>query len=141
MKKKGYEQYFAHGIGHYLGLDVHDLGEATEPLEEGDIITIEPGIYIPEEQLGIRIEDDYWMTKKGLICLSESLPKKADDVEAMMQGLLQQDDEEGALIGLHGITVPIPRAAGGFSGWDHHPRPTALPSAGMPAPGHAAIGH
>jgi Xaa-Pro aminopeptidase len=94
LKKKGYEQYCVHGIGHFLGLDVHDVGDSSEPLEEGDIITIEPGIYIPEEQLGIRIEDNYWMTKKGLICLSESLPKKAEDIEAMMQGTLQTEEEE-----------------------------------------------
>lgn len=85
LKKKGYEQYLVHGVSHFLGLDVHDVGDIADPLEEGDIITIEPGIYIPNEKIGIRIEDDYWVTKAGLICLSESLPKKPDEIEMMMQ--------------------------------------------------------
>lgn len=77
----GYDKYFTHGIGHYLGLDVHDVGDRTEPLKEGDIITIEPGIYIPEEKLGVRIEDNYLVTAKGVICLSEHIEKQADQIE------------------------------------------------------------
>ncbi len=95
FKKKGLDSFVVHGLGHFLGLDVHDVGDATEPLEEGDIITLEPGIYLPEEKIGIRIEDDYWMTKTGLICLSESLPKKADEIEALMEGN-NDENEEGA---------------------------------------------
>lgn len=98
---RGYGKYFTHGIGHYLGLDVHDVGDYSRPLREGDIITIEPGLYIPEENIGIRIEDNYWIIKKGAICLSEELPKTADDIELFMQESLSQeeqdsyDDEEG----------------------------------------------
>lgn len=84
LEAKGYGKYFTHGIGHFLGIDVHDVGDYSKPLQEGDIITIEPGIYIPEEEIGVRIEDDYWVTKDGVICLSEGLPKKADDVERMV---------------------------------------------------------
>lgn len=94
FKKKDLEAYVVHGIGHFLGLDVHDVGDVTEPLEEGDVITLEPGIYLPQEKIGIRIEDDYWMTKSGLVCLSESLPKKADDIEALMEGIKGEDEEE-----------------------------------------------
>lgn len=85
IKEKGYDQYFPHGIGHFLGLDVHDVGDYTEPLKAGDVITIEPGIYIPEEQIGVRIEDDYWLVKDGVICLSEGLPKTTDEIEAMVK--------------------------------------------------------
>jgi Xaa-Pro aminopeptidase len=84
MRKKGdYDKYFTHGIGHYLGLDVHDVGSRTEPLQEGDIITIEPGIYIPAEKLGVRIEDNYLVTSKGVICLSDQIEKQVDQIEKL----------------------------------------------------------
>ncbi|HVX01234.1 MAG TPA: Xaa-Pro peptidase family protein [Candidatus Babeliaceae bacterium] len=94
LEKKGYGNYFVHGIGHFLGLDVHDVGNANEPIQEGDVITIEPGIYIPQEEIGIRIEDDYWVIKDGVICLSNELPKDVDSIEAMAQGTLEVDDAE-----------------------------------------------
>ncbi|OGB84233.1 hypothetical protein A3F66_01480 [candidate division TM6 bacterium RIFCSPHIGHO2_12_FULL_32_22] len=75
LKEKGYDKYFIHGIGHYLGLDVHDVGDYSQPLQKGQVFTIEPGIYIPKEQIGIRIEDDYWVVEDGVVCLSENLPK------------------------------------------------------------------
>jgi Xaa-Pro aminopeptidase len=84
LEKQGYGSYFSHGIGHYLGLDVHDVGNYQEPLQEGDVITIEPGIYIPSEKLGIRIEDNYWILKDGAMCLSEALPKQVDEIEDLM---------------------------------------------------------
>lgn len=84
MEKNGYAKYFTHGIGHFLGLDVHDVGDINEPLAEGDVITIEPGIYIPEEKMGIRIEDNYWIIKDGSICITEQLPKSPDDIEELM---------------------------------------------------------
>lgn len=71
LKQHGYDKYFPHGVGHFLGLDVHDVGDPREPLQPGDVITIEPGIYIPEEKIGIRIEDNYWIVEDGAICLSE----------------------------------------------------------------------
>ena len=58
------------------------------------MITIEPGIYIPEEKIGIRIEDDYWITKNGAICLSDALPKKTEDIEAFMKGLVSSCPDE-----------------------------------------------
>jgi Xaa-Pro aminopeptidase len=92
LKKHGYDHYFIHGIGHFLGLDVHDVGNAKTPLQEQDVFTIEPGIYIPEEGIGIRIEDDFWMAKKGVICLSEHLPKDPHDIETLVQQSLQNDE-------------------------------------------------
>jgi Xaa-Pro aminopeptidase len=85
LKELGYVHYFLHGIGHFLGLDVHDVGDYKEPLQEGDIITIEPGIYIPDEKLGVRIEDNYWIVKNGAVCLSEDLPKESQDIELFMK--------------------------------------------------------
>lgn len=86
FKKHGYEQFFTHGIGHFLGIDVHDVGNRALPLQEGDVITIEPGLYIPEKNLGIRIEDNYWIVDQATpVCLSESLPKTIKAVEEMMQ--------------------------------------------------------
>ena len=78
-------RYFIHGTGHHLGLDVHDPVSARgRPLEAGMVITIEPGIYIPEEELGIRIEDDVLVTEDGYQLLSQGLPRKAEEIERMM---------------------------------------------------------
>jgi Xaa-Pro aminopeptidase len=80
-------KYFIHGLGHYIGLNVHDAGDYKVPLGPGVVFTIEPGIYIPEENLGVRIEDDYYVDQSGrLIKLSDALPSKAEDVEKAMTG-------------------------------------------------------
>jgi Xaa-Pro aminopeptidase len=79
-------EYFIHGLGHFLGLDAHDPGSDEAELELGHVITNEPGIYIPAEQLGVRIENDFLVTADGAENLSEALPTKADDIEAMMRG-------------------------------------------------------
>jgi Xaa-Pro aminopeptidase len=73
--KQKLDHYFVHGIGHYLGLDVHDVGSYEEPLQPGDVITIEPGLYLRDEAIGIRIEDNYLITVQGVECLSEAIPK------------------------------------------------------------------
>lgn len=81
------DQYFIHGLGHYIGLNVHDAGDYKVPLGPGAAFTIEPGIYIPEENIGVRIEDDYYVDADGkLIKLSAALPSKATDVEKAMAG-------------------------------------------------------
>jgi Xaa-Pro aminopeptidase len=79
-------QYYPHGISHHLGLDVHDPGDRSRPLEAGMVITVEPGIYIPEEKLGVRIEDDVLVTKEGHEILTARLPRTADEVESAMAG-------------------------------------------------------
>jgi Xaa-Pro aminopeptidase len=80
-------QYFIHGLGHYIGLNVHDPGNYEVPLGPGMAFTIEPGIYIPEEKIGVRIEDDFYVDADGkLIKLSGALPSKAEDVEKAMAG-------------------------------------------------------
>ena|ERR1051326_4534154 len=79
-------RYFIHGLSHYVGLNVHDPGDASKPLAPGMVFTIEPGIYIPEESLGVRIEDTFLVRADGsLDCLSCGAPKTADDVEKTMK--------------------------------------------------------
>ncbi len=80
-------KYFIHGLGHPVGLNVHDATDHSVPLGPGQVFTIEPGIYIPEENIGVRIEDDYYVDADGkLIKLSGALPSKADEVEKLMAG-------------------------------------------------------
>jgi Xaa-Pro aminopeptidase len=82
------DQYFIHGLGHYIGLNVHDPGDYKVPLGPGAAFTIEPGIYIPEEDIGVRIEDDYYVDADGkLTTLSAALASKAADAwERAMAG-------------------------------------------------------
>jgi Xaa-Pro aminopeptidase len=81
------DQYFIHGLGHYIGLNVHDPGDYKVPLGPGMTFTIEPGIYIPEENIGVRIEDDFYVDADGkLIKLSAAAPSNAADVEKAMAG-------------------------------------------------------
>ncbi len=84
-ENRAYRKYLYHGISHHLGLDVHDLGTFSEPLEEGMVLTVEPGIYIEEEQMGIRIENNVWLTKDGNIDLMKNIPIEADEIEKLMK--------------------------------------------------------
>jgi Xaa-Pro aminopeptidase len=84
LQGKSLGQYFIHGLGHDIGLDVHDPGEYCKALEPGMVITVEPGIYIPEESLGVRIEDDILITETGYKFLSERLPRNPDEIEKIM---------------------------------------------------------
>jgi Xaa-Pro aminopeptidase len=80
-------KYFIHGLGHYVGLAVHDPGDYNLPLGPGAVFTIEPGIYIPEEKLGARIEDTLYVDANGkLINLGGALPHTADEVERAIAG-------------------------------------------------------
>ena len=80
-------KYFIHGLSHYIGLSVHDPGDYSVPISPGMAFTIEPGIYIPEEKLGVRIEDDFYVDANGkLINLTANLPRTADEVERAMAG-------------------------------------------------------
>lgn len=78
-------KYYFHSIGHSLGLDVHDPSHASEGLKEGMVITIEPGLYIPEESIGIRIEDNIMITKEKAILLSKDIIKEVEDIENFLK--------------------------------------------------------
>ena len=82
---RAYRKYLYHGISHHLGIDVHDLGTRTAPVKAGMVFTIEPGIYIEEEQMGIRIENNFWITKNGNKDLMKNIPITVEDIEALMK--------------------------------------------------------
>ncbi|EZH72846.1 X-Pro aminopeptidase [Aquimarina atlantica] len=79
-----YKKYFMHGTAHHLGLDVHDVGLYSRPLETGMVLTCEPGIYIPEEGIGCRLENDYLITETGNINLTQAMPIEIEEIEKLM---------------------------------------------------------
>lgn len=84
-ENRAYRKYLYHGISHHLGIDVHDLGTRTAPVQAGMLLTVEPGIYIEEESMGIRIENNIWLTQNGNIDLFEGIPITVEEIEAKMQ--------------------------------------------------------
>jgi Xaa-Pro aminopeptidase len=85
QSSRAYRKYLYHGISHHLGIDVHDLGTRTEPIKAGMVFTIEPGIYIEEEKMGIRIENNYWVTKSGNKDLMKNIPITVEEIESLMK--------------------------------------------------------
>ena len=84
-ENRAYRKYLYHGISHHLGIDVHDLGTRTEPIKPGMVFTIEPGIYIEEEQMGVRIENNFWITRNGNKDLMKNIPITVEEIEALMK--------------------------------------------------------
>jgi Xaa-Pro aminopeptidase len=80
-----YKKYFPHGVSHHLGLDVHDYGDKYRSFEAGMVLTCEPGIYIREEAIGIRIENNILITENGTVDLTRAIPREADEIEELMQ--------------------------------------------------------
>ena len=79
-------KYFMHGLGHSLGLGVHDLAPVNGPFEPGWVLTVEPGIYIPEEGMGVRLENDILVTEAGPVDLCGHVPIDPDEIEQLMAG-------------------------------------------------------
>ena len=97
LENESWRQYYMHGLGHFLGLDVHDVGDYKQndqdrPLAPGMVITVEPGIYIGEDTdaparfkgIGVRIEDDVAITATGVDVLTADVPKEIDEIEELM---------------------------------------------------------
>ncbi|HRG82736.1 MAG TPA: Xaa-Pro aminopeptidase [Chitinophagaceae bacterium] len=84
-ENRAYRKYLYHGISHHLGVDVHDLGTRTEPIKAGMVFTVEPGIYIEEEQMGVRIENNLWITRNGHKDLMKNIPITVEEIETLMK--------------------------------------------------------
>jgi len=84
-ENRAYRKYLYHGISHHLGIDVHDLGTRTEPVKAGMVFTVEPGIYIEEEQMGVRIENNVWITRNGNRDLMKNIPITVEEIEGLMK--------------------------------------------------------
>jgi Xaa-Pro aminopeptidase len=84
-ENRAYRKYLYHGISHHLGIDVHDLGTRTEPVKAGMMFTVEPGIYIEEEKMGVRIENNIWITRNGNKDLFKNIPVTVEEIEALMK--------------------------------------------------------
>ena len=84
-QNRAYRKYLYHGISHHLGIDVHDIGTRTAPIKAGMVFTIEPGIYIEEEQIGIRIENNFWVTRNGNKDLMKNIPITVEEIEGFMK--------------------------------------------------------
>lgn len=83
-KDEELSEYYFHGVSHHLGLDTHDVGSRESVLEEGVVLTVEPGLYIAEEGIGIRIEDDVVVTKDGCEIITSGMMKTVEEIEAFM---------------------------------------------------------
>jgi Xaa-Pro aminopeptidase len=83
LERYGYAKYLTHGVSHYVGMSVHDVGN-SEPFEPGVVLTVEPGIYMPDKNLGIRIEDTVLVTKDGFEVLTKTVPKELIEIEKLM---------------------------------------------------------
>jgi Xaa-Pro aminopeptidase len=83
LRRYGYEEFFSHAVGHYVGMSVHDVGKKV-PFEAGVVIAVEPGVYLPDRNLGVRIEDTVLVTRDGYEVLTRGIPKQISEIESLM---------------------------------------------------------
>ena len=100
--KPAFKKYFMHGVGHPLGLDVHDVGITTQPMQAGWVMTVEPGIYIPEEGFAVRLENDVLVTEQGPVDLMASVPIEPEEIEDMMAKRARSRNRRSAGSGRNG---------------------------------------
>ncbi|MEO7277812.1 MAG: aminopeptidase P family protein [Sphingomicrobium sp.] len=84
MDRAGHRDDFWHGLGHFVGLDVHDVGDYAKPLQANSVVTVEPGIYLPDREIGVRIEDDFLVTAAGVENMSRAIPRTVAEIEGIM---------------------------------------------------------
>jgi Xaa-Pro aminopeptidase len=101
-----FKKYLMHGVGHPIGLDVHDVGHTTQPLEAGWVMTVEPGIYVAAEGFGVRLENDVLITNDGPMDLMAHIPIEADEIETLMQSKSRNGNGSNGGNGRH---VPVPK--------------------------------
>ena len=78
-------KYYIHNVSHHLGLDTHDASDRSKPLEPGNVITVEPGLYFVDDGIGVRIEDDVLITEEGATCLSKGIVKEIAEIEKLFK--------------------------------------------------------
>jgi Xaa-Pro aminopeptidase len=113
-ERPAFKKYFMHGVGHPLGLDVHDVGLTTQAIQSGWVMTVEPGIYIPEEGFAVRLENDVLVTEHGPVDLMASIPIEADEIESLMGRKLKLNGNPKGLNGGNG-KAHVPAADGQFT--------------------------
>jgi Xaa-Pro aminopeptidase len=85
IRSAGHSDDFYHGLGHFVGLNVHDIGDYSKPLPAGAVLTIEPGVYLADKGFGIRIEDEFLVTATGYERLSAGIPRTVSEIEGFMR--------------------------------------------------------
>ena len=108
-EKPALKKYFMHGVGHPIGLDVHDVGLTTKPIKAGWVMTVEPGIYLRDEGFAVRLEDNILVTDQGPVNLMASIPIDPDEIEALMNSRSRRRASDNGTGSRHHGRKPAPR--------------------------------
>jgi hypothetical protein len=104
--KPAFKKYLMHGVGHPIGLDVHDVGITTKALEAGWVMTVEPGIYVRDEGFAVRLENNVLLTNEGPVDLMTHIPIEADEIESIMNGKSSSVNGTNGTNGDHAASRP-----------------------------------